>query len=245
MAANFFTLSNIKKVLGLVSNKPAKMVSLGYPDIIVTEKMLRRILGDNAMEGLSYRSDGEEILKWHGMTKLIDKVPEAYDLFSRMGIELTVIDFKEVRGNEIIVDLNVPIPDELDGQFDIVFDGGTMEHCFNVAQAVINILGMAKVGGYIYHTNPLVVINHGFYSFSPTFYYDFYTQNGHKLTSSPVATLNVGLDTQVTELNPLERRLDIPLESCIAIILNKCNDENPKFPVQSKYLLEPGLEELG
>lgn len=218
------------------------MVSLGYPDIIVPEAMLRRFLDEDALEGLSYRPDSASIVRWHGLSQFIDKVPEADDLFSRMGIELSVIDFKQVRGDEIIVDLNVPIPEELIGQFDFVFDGGTMEHCFNVAQAVTNILGMAKVGGYILHGNPLIHINHGFYNFSPTFYYDFYTQNGHKLASAPMATRNNGVETEVIVLDPIQRRKDIPVETGITVIIEKCNDSPPKFPVQSKYLNSPDLK---
>ena len=48
---------------------------------------------------------------------------------------------------------------------------------------MVNILSMLKVGGHIYHSNPLVSLNHGFYNLNPTFYSDFYIDNGHKLVA--------------------------------------------------------------
>ena len=45
---------------------------------------------------------------------------------------------------------------------------------------------MAKIDGYIFHHNPLIYINHGFFSFSPTFYYDFYLINGFEIARYPL-----------------------------------------------------------
>lgn len=242
MGMNTFFLNVVNEVLKLSSARPAKMVSLGFPDILVPESVLRKFLSDEAVEQLVYRADSKEIAAWHGLSGQIDKIPDAKDMFRHMGVELSIIDFQEVRGDEIIVDLNVPIAENLSGAYDIVFDGGTMEHCFNVSQAVDNILGMAKVGGHIIHGNPLTLINHGFYNFSPTFYYDFYTQNGHRLVSPLVATCNRGLDTEVIKLDPTQRHKNIPIESGVAVVIEKCNDEPTKFPVQSKYLKSPKLK---
>lgn len=156
--------------------------------------------------------------------------------FSRLGIELSIIDIKEVRGGEIICDLNHPVSEDLKCKYDIVYDGGTLEHCFNVAQAVTNILSMAKVKGFIIHNNPLVLINHGFYNFSPTFYYDFYVQNGHKLASEIVGTKNDGLDVEKWSLHPTKRLQDAPTETGISVVVRKLNASAPIFPVQTKYL---------
>jgi len=75
-------------------------------------------------------------------------------------------------------DLNKPLPEELWGQYDVVLDSGTMEHCFNVKEVLFNSVRLLKEGGYIIHLNPVSgMVNHGFYQFSPTLYFDFYAVN--------------------------------------------------------------------
>lgn len=242
MGMNAFTFDVLSKVLKLVPERPIKMLSLGYPDILLSEHSLKSLLGDQALDGLVYRPDSAEIVKWHGLNHLIQKVPDPHDLFGRMGVELTVMDFQEVRGGEIICDLNVPLPETLIGTFSVVFDGGTMEHCFNIPQAVSNILSLAKVDGYIIHGNPLNLVNHGFYCCSPTFYHDFYTQNGHHIASQIVATRNAGLETEVVQLHPTRRQKGVPSESGITVVVKKRNDDKPFYPVQTKYLESPDLK---
>lgn len=242
MGMNAFSVDIVQKVLALVPHRPVKMVALGYPDILLSEQAVRSILGDEAAEGLNYRADSKAIVEWHCLDKLIDKVPDPHHFFSTLGVELSVVDLKEVRGGEIVCNLNEPIADELRGTFDIVFDGGTMEHCFNVSQAIANILSMAKVDGYICHANPMTMVNHGFYNFSPTFYYDFYVQNGHKMASKFVATRGAGLDIQATEIHPTNRQHDIPIDACVTVVVRKCNADAPEYPLQSKYLHSPDLK---
>lgn len=242
MGMNPYYFNILSQVMKLTPSRPIKMVSLGYPDILVPESTLREFLSDEAMESLTYRPDSKQIAKWHGLLSDLDRVPEAIDLFRHMGVELSIIDFQEVRGDEIIVDLNFPISDDLRGKYDIVYDGGTMEHCFNISQAVANILGMAKVGGHVIHGNPLTMINHGFYNLSPTFYHDFYIQNGHKLASHVVATRNQGLETEAIKMHPTQKNPGMPIDAGVGVVIKKCNDEPTKFPVQSKYLAAPKLK---
>lgn len=242
MGMNAFSMQMITKVLEQIPHRPAKMVSLGHPDILLTAEVLESVLGKQGAQDVAIRPDSESILRWHGMTEFMDKVPVAHDFFGRLGIELSITDFREVRGDELICDLNQPMAKEYYNQFDIVFDGGTLEHCFNVAQGVINILGMAKVNGFIIHANPLVLINHGFYNFSPTFYYDFYGQNGHSLASQIFSTKNVGPDTKIQAIHPTTMIRDLQIETGVAVVAQKRNDNPPIYPTQSKYIAVPDLK---
>lgn len=82
------------------------------------------------------------------------------------------IDANEYENCTIIHNMNYGIPDVLDGAFDIVIDGGSLEHIFNVPVAVANMVNMTKDGGLIYLANPSNnLCGHGFYQFSPEFYY--------------------------------------------------------------------------
>ena len=92
-------------------------------------------------------------------------------------VDLTCVDLVSERG-EIVADLNEP--QDL-GEFDLVIDHGTTEHCFNVGQAIKNAAKAVKVGGHIFHSPPLWMVNHGYYNFCPTSLWDFYDQNGWEI----------------------------------------------------------------
>src|SRR5947207_4897958 len=55
-------------------------------------------------------------------------------------VELRTMDFSAYEGADIVQDLNRALPDDLKSSFDVVIDGGTMEHVFNFAQALKNAM---------------------------------------------------------------------------------------------------------
>lgn len=94
----------------------------------------------------------------------------ADDVLSELlGIEtLSVMDYSDYEGAELVHDLNLPVPTELHGRYDAVIDSGTLEHIFNFPVAVGNLMKMVKVGGRIFITTPANNhCGHGFYQFSP------------------------------------------------------------------------------
>src|SRR3546814_19736456 len=86
------------------------------------------------MEGLPQRADAAQIWRWHGLQGATDPLYDSLAVLDRLGLDVTVIDIVAARGNERIVDLNEPLPDDLRNRFDIVIDTGTCEHCFNVGK---------------------------------------------------------------------------------------------------------------
>ena len=102
------------------------------------------------------------------------------ELFEGLGFgRLCALDASAYEKPEIVHDLNdTNISADLVGRFDLVFDGGTLEHVFNVASALRNVCRLTKRGGRIVHVSPLSnCVDHGFYSFSPTLFLDFYAAN--------------------------------------------------------------------
>lgn len=83
------------------------------------------------------------------------------------------------------LDLNRPIPDELEGRFDVVLDPGSIVHLFDQRQAFRNLARLTKTGGRVIHgTDPSTNnVDIGFYMVSPTLYADLYPANGWKLES--------------------------------------------------------------
>jgi hypothetical protein len=104
----------------------------------------------------------------------------AKTFFEMLGIrDYADIDKFESDSPAILHDLNTPIPAELTNKFNLVIDGGTLEHIFDVRQVMENIVHFCRLDGWIVHLTPTSnYIDHGFYSFSPCFFFDFYAANG-------------------------------------------------------------------
>ncbi len=205
------------------------VVSLGYPDIIYPIESLRERLGDKILQ-LKYRDDSEAICKRHGAPK--HDVPDAESLFECFGATLDVFDVVQERGCEVLVDLNHPVPANACGQFDFVLDVGTLEHCFNAPQALINMAALCKVGGFVMHENPFNWGNHGFWNLNPTLYHDFYTDNGFKVISCWLMPRG----TQDAYEAPLTKRFQWPKgEANLVTVVQRVEEVPFQFVTQTKY----------
>lgn len=104
--------------------------------------------------------------------------------FRTLGFDKVVrTDVSDYEGADVIFDLNSPsCPDEIKGKCDIVVDGGTIEHVFHLPNALRNIFEFLNVGGRVIHISPSSNhVDHGFYMFSPTLFWDFYTANDFEI----------------------------------------------------------------
>jgi len=64
--------------------------------------------------------------------------------------EVASIDMSDYQGSSIVHDMNLPLADlrpDLSEQFDLVIDGGTLEHVFNFPVAVANLMFLVRKGG--------------------------------------------------------------------------------------------------
>jgi hypothetical protein len=82
------------------------------------------------------------------------------------------IDYSAYEGAERVWDLNVPVPEDWHQQYDTIVDGGTLEHVFHAPIALASLMQMLKPGGRLFVSSPTNNhCGHGFYQFSPEFYY--------------------------------------------------------------------------
>jgi hypothetical protein len=225
-------------VIKVASHLPAprRMLCLGYPDMLVTEAQLAARFAPEVAERIVYRDDSEQILRWHNLEHFMSRMAETRSVFAAIGIESEFVDIAASRGFEIVVDLNRPAPANLVGRYDIVYDGGTMEHCFNVGQVMRNITSFARVGGYIIHVNPLNYYNHGFFNFNPTFYHDWYTQSGNAVVTPYFAMHGPVLASRLTPLEPTDAFVDAPERAVLALAAIKTSAAEPQWPMQTKYV---------
>lgn len=80
-------------------------------------------------------------------------------------------------------DLNEPIPAAWHEQYDLVLDGGALEHVFNFPVAVRNCMELVCAGGFYLGITPTNGYSgHGFYQFSPELYFRvFSADNGFSM----------------------------------------------------------------
>lgn len=170
-------ISEVFKLLSLIKDKNIRSICMiGKQDIDI-DFGGNRFIEKSDLFGMDYDKDLYRKIK--------NKYPvDSYGFFKCWGVpEVRVLDISAFEGADLIFDLNSSeLPAAYKEKFDLVIDGGTTEHIFNVANCMNNLAGMVKKGGYIYHMLPCAGwVDHGFYSFSPTFFLDYYGQNSFQI----------------------------------------------------------------
>ncbi len=122
------------------------------------EEAVAQFLGSNVeLKGNFDVSDGQvsdEFFKWLGASKLES------------------IDANSYEGATRILDLNLEVEGAHHERYSALFDGGSLEHIFNVVVALKNMMSMIERNGHLISCLPCNGwAGHGFYQFSPEFFY--------------------------------------------------------------------------
>ena len=139
---------------------PMKSVlTLGRLDSILTDEWNRHLGATYGadLSGLDWRSEAH-----------------AEPFFRRLGAErVESLDHSPYQGCSIVHDLNEPLPPDASREgYDLVYDGGTLEHVFHFPNAITNCMSLVKVGGHFMTSAPANQwLGHGFYQFSPELFY--------------------------------------------------------------------------
>ncbi len=150
------------------------------------------------------------------------------------------MDFSNYEGADVIHDLNLPIHSDLEDISSFVYDGGTLEHVFDVAQAFRNVLKLVKIGGTLCLSNPANgQAGHGFYQFSPELFFRLLEANGFAdIEIYLVAMLTPAKWFKVADPRTLGRRSQFLTSEAVQIfvVANKQkNYEHFTIPQQSDY----------
>lgn len=150
--------------------------------MIVWNKFVREL------KSFEFDYDEVQLEKMRGIKPI-----DAFAFFKMLGFgKVNALDFSDYEGADILFDLNSDgVSKELTEKWDFVINGGTLEHIFNISNAIKNISELAKPGGIIFHISPLAGwVDHGFYSISPTFYMDYYQENNWNIKCINMEFLN-------------------------------------------------------
>ena len=188
MALNALELATCAGLIRKVARgRPPRLLLLGYADLLCTPESLRAVGLEVDWDRLPKRPPEVSRVIWqqHGRETLAGTpMLETKGVLRALGAEPTVADALAWGGEEYVLDLNHPLElnqraeDEIP---DIIIDPGTLEHCFNIAQAFDNVDRLLKPGGFVYHQAAAAFPNHAFWSISPTAFFDFYQSRGYEL----------------------------------------------------------------
>jgi SAM-dependent methyltransferase len=130
-----------------------------------------------------YRRWYEDILREYDLDgRRFDYLQEdgyAETLFDKLGFgRPDTLDFSDYEGANIVHDLSKPVPDPLRGTYHLIFDGGTLEHVFDVPQALRNVYDLLAPGGRFVSANGMNGWpGHGLYQFGPDLVWTFWQRH--------------------------------------------------------------------
>lgn len=235
----------LKSLFEEANRKPfkGKVLTLGKQDLYFSYDILREIAREYNFSLSPF--DGEKLARKEDFSSL--KFISDKCLFISLGFdECSSMDVSDYEGADYIYDLNSnDLPENLAEAFDVIIDGGTIEHVFHIPNALNNIFKMLKKGGRIIHYSPsLGYIDHGFYMFSPTIFGDFYYENKFEIDLFKFVKheLSINKEWEKTDyclgsLNYIEHKFSNDHLYIVQFIATK-NEKSTgdKIPQQSSYV---------
>lgn len=179
----------------------------------------------------------------HGVKNSARAPSSKKQFWHNLGFEfVSSLDYSDFEGAELVWDLNVPLCDSFAERFDVVFDGGTMEHVFNTFCVLENVGRLLKVGGLVIHEVPCSNnVDHGFYSFSPTFFRDYYSKIGYEIVEI-FLIVKSRHRAKVYQYFPREPNLEIPENwgkktvNVWCVARKRSGSVQAEYPQQTKYV---------
>ena len=142
-----------------------RTITLGRQNLDITANHLRKIIPVTSQ--YKHETYVDQLLKDYFNSTIVDSIDKS--------------DYEKAT---IIHNMNIPIPNNLKEKYDTVIDSGTLEHIYNIPQALENVSSLCRPGGQIIHILPSNnLCGHGFYQISPELFFSLYSdKNGYKDT---------------------------------------------------------------
>jgi SAM-dependent methyltransferase len=216
-----------------------KILTIGHQELYLSQKQIKQLakryglkIDINAFSHMQYADKFFEIF---------------FDAKSVMSL-----DYSDYQECDIVHDMNLPIDPCYHEKFDVVIDGGTLEHIFNFPVAVGNCMKMVKKGGSVFiSTTANNHMGHGFYQFSPELFFRiFQSGNGFEIrdvilekhTFPGVELSSKTKCYSVTDPALLQSRVGLVSKSPVMIMVHAIRTETKHvfadYPIQSDYILE-------
>ncbi|MEM5522451.1 hypothetical protein [Sulfitobacter sp. AS59] len=152
------------------------------------------------------------------------------------------LDFSDIEGAEYIHDLSVPVGSDLTDKFDLVYDGGTTEHVFDIAQSFRNVDAMLKDQGiFVSCVGTDGWFGHGFYQVGPDIPWRYWVASlGYKMLGCWTFTRKGrGAPREIQDPTDsrrgMEHRYNDP-QFIFYVVQKQPRDGEPKQVIQSHYI---------
>ena len=207
------------------------VLTLGRQDLNVYPAKMAEVLESHGFPAAAFKGD--------------DKALYSEPCFQSLGAKgVSSMDASGFEGAGFIHDLNEPIGGELKERFDLVYDGGTLEHVFHFPMAMRNCMEMVKPGGHLFiHTITNNWCGHGFYQFSPELFFRALSpDNGFEVTRMVLHRVGpYGRWYEVSDPNAIRSRVELLTFTPVMLLIQAKRVKSvPIFaraPQQSDYTL--------
>ncbi|MBI5387579.1 MAG: class I SAM-dependent methyltransferase [Verrucomicrobia bacterium] len=226
---------DINAVRFLIAAKKAgvefgRVLTLGRQDLNVYPAKLRQVLDANLLPSTAFQPGAPDTLF-------------AEPIFEAVGAtQIASLDASDFEGATVVHDLNQPITSRWKEQFDVVYDGGTLEHVFNFPVALRNCMEMLAPGGRLFiHTGVNNWCGHGFYQFSPELFFRALSpENGFEMEQMVLHMVGpYGRWYEVTDPERIRSRVElitfVPVQILLRARRTKAVTPFEKAPQQSDY----------
>ena len=164
-------------------------------------------------------------------------------LFQSLGAtSIACADASDYEGADLVHDFNDPVDVRWRDRFDTLFDGGSLEHIFNVPGVLANEMAMLRVGGRLLAAVPANNwLGHGFYQFSPELPFRVFTpENGFRMECAFFSEMSD--DRRLHQIEDLARRAGGEIgatrtNTTLYYVASKTADVTPfcRWPQQGDY----------
>jgi len=207
----------------------ASVLTLGRQESVITEAWCQHLKAAYGapVEGLDYQRE-----------------PYGEEFFKRLGAQrIDSLDYSDYQSSTLCRDLNDPPPAEPVEGYDLVYDGGTLEHVFHFPNAIANSMALVKVGGHFMASLPANQwLGHGFYQFSPELFFRVFSpENGFETVRIYLAENGNAQGKLYRVLDPAETGARTLIEGgrplLILVWARKIAEVKPfqRWPQQSDY----------
>jgi SAM-dependent methyltransferase len=171
-----------------LGTKGGRALALGVQDVNMTHEGIASALREVGVEPVEIPAADRRYTVSQQVSRE-QSYAHVADLFYMVGYtEVDTLDFSDAEGADILHDLNTEIPEELAGRYDLIYDGGVIEHVLDINQGLRNCCQLLRPGGCILHSVPLFgwhTMCH--FNIQPSLFFEFYLANGF---TKPSAYLN-------------------------------------------------------
>jgi SAM-dependent methyltransferase len=179
------------------------------------------------------------------------RINTARDFYKKLGFnEYACID-ADGKKDSFLFDLNENLAEKYNykKQFNLVTNHGTTEHVFDQAKIFDNTHNLCKKGGIMIHAIPFQgFVNHGFYSYQPSFFHQLAMANDYELINIYLQhDVQNGIQKIIPFNNSSKKFFQIfPLppatRTLLYVILRKTKEGKFQIPFDKDYVSQSKLQ---